>query len=183
MNRRAVFLDLNGTLVLPVKPERLDDLVAIPGASHAVARLVAAGFACPVVTAQSRIAKGHFSAADFHRWFEALARTWSACGALIDGPYLCPHRFAEPCPCKKPNTLLYEAAARDLRIDPARSYVIGDSPDDIEAAARLGAQSCLVRTGWGADPAVAARARADVTADSIVEAVDWVLAANQTDSR
>ena len=110
MNRRAVFLDLNGTLVLPVKPERLDDLVAIPGASHAVARLVAAGFACPVVTAQSRIAKGHFSAADFHRWFEALARTWSACGALIDDPYLCPHRFAEPCSCKKPNTLLYEAA-------------------------------------------------------------------------
>ena len=183
VNRRAVFLDLNGTLVLPLKPERLGDMVAIPGAAHAVARLVTAGFACPVVTVQSRIAKGHFSAADFHNWFQGFARTWRACGALIDGPYVCPHRFAEPCPCKKPNTLLYENAARDLRIDPARSFVIGDSPDDIEAAARLGAASCLVRTGWAADPAVAAKARPDATLDSIVEAVDWLLAAEQTRPR
>ena len=137
MNRRAVFLDLNGTLVLPVKPERLDDLVAIPGASHAVARLVAAGFACPVVTAQSRIAKGHFSAADFHRWFEALARTWSACGALIDGPYLCPHRFAEPCSCKKPNTLLYEAASSEDLEDLA-----------VQAATRAGRAA----SGWRSNP-------------------------------
>ena len=61
--------------------------------------------------------------------------------------------------------------------------MIGDSPDDIDAAARLGAASCLVRTGWAADPEVAAKARPDVTVDSIVEAVDWVLAANHTDSR
>jgi D-glycero-D-manno-heptose 1,7-bisphosphate phosphatase len=182
MNRRAVFLDLNGTLVLPLKPERLDDLVAIPGAAHAVARLVAAGFACPVVTVQSRIAKGYFSAADFRHWFEAFARSWSLDGARIDGPYVCPHRFTEPCPCKKPNTLLYEAAARHLPVDPSRSYVIGDSADDIEAAARLGAASCLVRTGWGADPEVPAKAPPDVTVDSIVEAVDWVLAAKQTSS-
>jgi len=179
MNRRAAFLDLNGTLVLPLTPERLDDLVAIPGAVHAVARLVAAGFACPVVTIQSRIAKGYFSAADFHYWFDAFARSWKAYGAIIDGPYVCPHRFAEPCPCKKPNTLLYEAAARDLNIDASRSFVIGDSPEDIEAATRLGAASCLVRTGWAGDPEVAAKARPDVAVDSIVEAVDWVLAVNQ----
>lgn len=180
MTRKAVFLDLNGTLVLPLKPERLDDLVAIPGAVHAVARLAAAGFACPVVTVQSRIAKGHFSADDFHHWFEAFAQAWHVRGALIEGPYVCPHRFAEPCSCKKPSTLLYETAVRDLGIDPARSFVIGDSPDDVEAAARLGAASCLVRTGWAADPGGSAKARPNATADSIVEAVDWVLAASQT---
>jgi histidinol phosphatase-like enzyme len=48
--RRAVFLDLNGTLVLPLKQQRLTDLTAIPGAVEAVARLTDAGFVCPVVT-------------------------------------------------------------------------------------------------------------------------------------
>lgn len=104
-------------------------------------------------------------------------------GCRDRGPPVCPHRIAEPCPCKKPNTLLYETAARDLDLDPSRSFVIGDSPDDIEAATRLRAASCLVRTGWAADSEVAAKARPDPTVDSIVEAVDWVLAASELDSR
>lgn len=33
--QRAVFLDLNGTFVLPLKPDRLDELVLIPGAAEA----------------------------------------------------------------------------------------------------------------------------------------------------
>ncbi len=66
---RAVFLDLNGTLVSPLKPDALDDLVLLPGAAEAIARLTAAGYVCPVVTVQSRIAKGLFSSADFEAWF------------------------------------------------------------------------------------------------------------------
>ena len=42
--RRAVFLDLNGTLVEPLKPERLDQLVLMPDVVGSVARLTAAGF-------------------------------------------------------------------------------------------------------------------------------------------
>lgn len=53
MNQRGVFLDLNGTLVQPLKPERLDALRLLPGVVEAVARLSAAGLICPVVTVQS----------------------------------------------------------------------------------------------------------------------------------
>ena len=106
---RAVFLDLNGTLVSPLKPDALDDLILLPGAAEAVARLTAAGYVCPVVTVQSRIAKGLFSLADFEAWFVRFAADLSAKGARVWGPYVCPHRFAEPCPCKKPNRLLYSA--------------------------------------------------------------------------
>lgn len=55
--KRAVFLDLNGTLALPVTVEKLGELRPVPGAAEAVARLCRAGFVCPVVTIQSRIAK------------------------------------------------------------------------------------------------------------------------------
>ena len=135
MNRRGVFLDLNGTLVEPLKQERLDELTLIPGAAEALARLTAAGFVCPVVTVQSRIAKGLFSMADFQAWFATFAADLKRQGALIVGPYVCPHRLAEPCPCKKPNVLLYERAASDHQLTAADCFVIGDSPDDIGAAA------------------------------------------------
>lgn len=45
-----MFLDLNGTLVEPLKQERPDELTLI-GVAESVARLTAAGFVCPVVTA------------------------------------------------------------------------------------------------------------------------------------
>jgi D-glycero-D-manno-heptose 1,7-bisphosphate phosphatase len=177
MNRRGVFLDLNGNLVEPLKQERLDELTLIPGVAEAVARLTAAGFVCPVVTVQSRISKGLFSISDFHTWFAVFAADLQAQGAILVGPYVCPHRYDEPCPCKKPNVLLYERAASDHQLTVADCFVIGDSPDDVRAARRLGALGCLVRTGWARDPRVVETAVRDasIVADSFGQAVDWIL--------
>ena len=177
--RRAVFLDLNGTLVLPLKPERLDDLTVIPGVAGAVARLSDAGLVCPVVTVQSRIAKGLFTSADFERWFALFAADLRSHGAHIVGPYVCPHRFAEPCACKKPSPILYERAATDHALSLSGSFVIGDSPSDVRAAQRIGARGLLVRTGWAADTDVVAAASADASAvvSSLAEAADWILEA------
>ena len=174
---RGVFLDLAGTLVQPLKPERLDESKLIPGVAEAIAHLSSAGFVCPVVTVQSRIAKGLWSFSDFERWFASLAAELKLQGAIVVGPYVCPHRFAEPCLCKKPNTLLYDRAAAEHRLNPMDSFVIGDSPDDVRAARRLGARGCLVRTGWAADPCVVEEAApdADLVAGSFGEAVDWIM--------
>jgi D-glycero-D-manno-heptose 1,7-bisphosphate phosphatase len=174
---RGVFLDLAGTLVEPLKPERLDQITLIPGVIQAIARLSAAGFVCPVVTVQSRIAKGLWSLPEFEKWFASLAASLEAQDARVVGPYVCPHRLADPCPCKKPNTLLYERAAAEHQIKVSDSFVIGDSPDDVRAARKLRARGCLVRTGWAADPAVAEAAAADasIIVYSFAEAVDWIL--------
>src|SRR4026207_504926 len=121
---RAVFFDLNGTLVTPIMVQNPNELAVVPDAIGALARLSSAGFACPVVTIQSGIAKGRFSQAAFDEWFAGFAAMLADQGAVIVGPYVCPHRFAAPCPCKKPNTYLYEQAARDHQIDLARSIVV-----------------------------------------------------------
>jgi D-glycero-D-manno-heptose 1,7-bisphosphate phosphatase len=174
---RGVFLDLAGTLVQPLKPERLDESKLILGVAEAIARLSSAGFVCPVVTVQSRVAKGLWSLSDFEKWFASLATELELQGAIIVGPYVCPHRFAEPYLCKKPNTLLYDRAAFEHQMNPMDSFVIGDSPDDVRAARRLGARGCLVRTGWAADPRVVEEAApdADIVAGSFGEAVDWIM--------
>jgi len=177
MKRRAVFLDLNGTLVMPILVDHPQQLVLIDGVADAVAKLSAAGFVCPVVTIQSRIEKGLFSAEEFHSWFAGFRKLLGRHGADVVGPYVCPHRFANPCACKKPNTLLYERAAGDHAIDLGRSFVVGDSAADVEAAARFGGRGCLVRTGWGAEDGELERATpyAKCVAQSLGDAVAWIL--------
>lgn len=177
MQRKAAFLDLNGTLVLPLKQERLSDLTPIHGAVSAVARLSNAGFVCPVVTVQSRIAKGLFSMDEFLDWFRDFSAEWKERGAILVGPYVCPHRYAERCACEKPNAFLYDLASRDHHIDQSRSFVVGDSPDDVRAATAIGARGCLVRTGWAADPQVVAAAASDAwcVGENLGEIVDRIL--------
>jgi D-glycero-D-manno-heptose 1,7-bisphosphate phosphatase len=172
---RAIFLDLNGTIVLPMKQETLEEMFLIPGADKAIRRLLAAGFACPVVTIQSRIEKGLFTEQAFHAWFADFFRKYEP---DVRGPCVCPHRYNQPCPCKKPSPLLYKQAARDLNLELSDSYVIGDSPEDVRAAKGFGGTACLVRTGWAAADAVveSIRSSADFIGPSIVEAVDWILA-------
>ena len=171
---RAVFLDLNGTIVLPLKQESLDEMTLIPGADLAIVRLLAAGFLCPVVTVQARIAKGLFTESEFRAWF---ADFFGNLGLDVKGPYICPHRYNDSCPCQKPNSFLYEQAAADWSIDLRRSYTIGDSPQDVEAARRFGGTGCLVRTGWAAEDKFLDEARpfAAFIGDSISDAVEWVV--------
>ena len=177
MKRRAIFLDLNGTLVLPIIVERLSELKPIDDASAAVANISKAGFVCPVVTIQSRIGKGLFSLEEFQEWFRNFAVEFRQHGAEVLGPYVCPHRFAEVCHCKKPNTFLYEQAATEHGIDLRRSFVIGDSAADVEAASRFGGCGILVRTGWAADEqkVKCGIPYASHVAQSLTDATSWVL--------
>ncbi len=171
---RAVFLDLNGTIVLPLKQESLDEMTLIPGADAAIKRLLAKGFICPVVTIQARIEKGLFTEKEFRSWFD---RFFGDLSVDVKGPYICPHRYTYRCPCEKPNLLLYEQAAHDFSIDLCRSYTIGDSLQDVEAARRFGGTGCLVRTGWASKHSVFEEARPSATfiGDTIVDAVNWIL--------
>ena len=171
---RAVFLDLNGTVVLPLKQDSLDELTLIPGADLAITRLLAAGLLCPIVTVQARIEKGLFTETEFRTWFADFFRNL---GLDVKGPYICPHRYNRPCRCEKPNSFLYDQAASELSLDLNRSYTIGDSPQDVQAACRFGGTGCLVRTGWAAEDRYLEEARASAAfiGDTIADAVDWII--------
>jgi D-glycero-D-manno-heptose 1,7-bisphosphate phosphatase len=174
--RSAVFLDLNGTLVLPVQAESPGEYREIAGARDAVRQLCAAGFGCPVVTVQSRIAKGVYSEVAFRDWFDAFAAEWRAAGAVLLGPYLCPHRSADGCDCAKPKTRLYLDAAAELGIaDLAGSFVVGDTEGDLLAARAIGARAYLVRTGWGPKPGDPLDAAADFVGDDLPTIVPWII--------
>lgn len=98
--------------------------------------------------------------------------------AFLDGPYICPHRYAVPCACKKTGGALYRRAAAELQIDLASSFVVGDSLDDMKAARLLGCRSVLVRTGWQVTPEVE-DLRYHI-AEDVLAASHWIVASHMS---
>lgn len=162
---------------MPLLVEAPSQLRLIAGIGAAVAELSKAGLICPVVTIQSRISKGLFSMDQFLNWFREFRAELGELGGHVVGPYVCPHRFKDPCECKKPAAFLYRLAADEHGLNLRRSFVIGDSAADVAAAHGFGGRSCLVRTGYGSDEREVARAQpyAPFIADSFADAVNWVL--------
>ncbi|MEO8257248.1 MAG: HAD family hydrolase [Acidobacteriota bacterium] len=182
---RAVFLDRDGTLIEDAHYlDRTDRVALYPWSVDAVRLLNRAGLRVIVVTNQSGIARGFFSAAivdDLHRHISALL---AAGGARIDAYYYCPHHpqgrvegYTQVCDCRKPAPGLVDRAARDLGVDPRQSFVVGDRWLDVRLARAVGARGVLVRTGHGV--AEAAEPAPDVTADAVTDnligATSWIL--------
>ena len=133
--RPAVFLDRDGTLVHDGGYlHRPEDYRRLPGVAEGLALLRDAGYRLVVVTNQSGIGRGYFGAGDLARFQEALVKDLRALGIELDGSYVCPHRPDEGCPCRKPRPGLVHRAIRDLHLDPARSFAVGDRLRDVELA-------------------------------------------------
>jgi histidinol phosphatase-like enzyme len=93
-----------------------------------------------------------------------------AVGAKIDGVYYCPHEQDPPCICRKPEPGMLFAAAREHHVDVGSSWMIGDSEKDVEAGRRAGCRTARILR-----PNVSADGKADVIAQSLLEAVQGIL--------
>lgn len=144
----AVFFDRDGTLMEEVHYCKDPSQVrAIAGADSALARLRAAGFLNVVITNQSGIGRGTISMDEYTAVANELARRLDH---HIDATYFCPDTPDNAGPRRKPGTGMIEEAVRDLQIDLARSWFVGDKAIDIECGRAAGLRTILVRTGYGA---------------------------------
>jgi D-glycero-D-manno-heptose 1,7-bisphosphate phosphatase len=183
--RPAIFLDRDGTLNVDVGYlHALDQLELFPWTVDALRLLKRAGFALVVVTNQSGIAQGLIEEGFVEAAHAELQRRLEAEGAGVDGYYYCPHhpmgsvaRYRAECACRKPRPGMIEAAVRDLDIDAARSWVIGDKWMDVDLGHAVGARGILVRTGWGRfqEARRGDGRRADAVCDNLMHAVSVIL--------
>jgi len=185
----AAFLDRDGTIIEEVgyldRPERI---TLYPYAADAIRALNRAGIRIVMVTNQSGVARGFFDEAVVDACHRRIAEILRQGGAHIDAYYYCPHHpdgrvpgYAISCECRKPGRALVDRAARELQIDPERSFTVGDRWVDIALARTIGARGILVRTGYGAD--VEHRPpkglQADAVVDNLAGAASWILASNR----
>ena len=155
----AVFLDRDGTLNVENGFIRSPDQLEIfPGAADALKRLRVAGFRLVVLTNQPVIARGEASEEDVEAVHRKLEWELGLQGAYLDAIYYCPHHpdrgfpgerpeLKMPCECRKPGLGLLHQACREVGLDPARSWMVGDTTMDLELARRGGLHSVLVQTG------------------------------------
>ncbi len=176
----AVFLDRDGTLNEEVDylsdPEQL---VLIPGAAAAVARLNARHIPVVVVTNQSGIGRGKYSWQDFDAVMRRMEALLAQEGAHLDAIYASPHHAkgqgeyaVVDHPERKPNPGMLQRAAEEHGLDLARSWMVGDKDIDLEAGRRAGCQVALVRTGYGTE---VDGALADLVAENLPEALAGIL--------
>jgi D-glycero-D-manno-heptose 1,7-bisphosphate phosphatase len=178
MPREAVFLDRDGTLIEEVHYLAVPEQVRlISGAAEAVRKLNDVGMLVVVVTNQAGVARGYFPESNVAEVHAQLSSLLAERGAKVDAFYYCPHHPTEGvghyrvnCDCRKPKPGLLLTAARDLDIDLARSWMIGDKLADAEAGTVAGCRAILVRTGHGHELPNEAN-----TVDDIAIAVERVL--------
>jgi histidinol-phosphate phosphatase family protein len=155
MSRRAVFLDKDGTLIenVPYNVDRTRIRLA-PKAIDALLLLSGLGYELIVVSNQPGVALGLFPAGALNAVEEHLNDLFLAHGFKLADCYWCPHHpdgvvrdYALTCTCRKPMPGLLHVAAREHDIDLARSWLIGDILNDVEAGNRAGCRTILLDVG------------------------------------
>jgi D-glycero-D-manno-heptose 1,7-bisphosphate phosphatase len=183
--RPAVFLDRDGTIIEDVGYLDVIERIALfPWSVDSIRALNRAGLPVVIVTNQSGVARRYFTEAFVEETHRALDRLLAAGGARVDAYYYCPHHpdgtvaeYRRQCDCRKPARGLVDRAARDLGLDPERSYVVGDKWLDVGLARAVGARAILVRTGTGAveERRPPAGVAADAVVDNLAAAASWIL--------
>ena len=148
--QKCVFLDRDGVL----NRERgeytykLDEFEVLPGVPEALRLLKQNGYLLIVVTNQGGIAKKLYSKADV---IACHSKLQDSCDSLVDAIYYAPGHpnFSESL-SRKPDSLMLERAMAKYNIDPAQSWMVGDSLRDIEAAEKVGVRSILVGDKYNA---------------------------------
>lgn len=151
----VVFLDRDGVLNIDIGYLwQSQDWVWVHGAVEAIRQFNQKGWPVVVVTNQSGVARGYYREEDVQELHEWLNRELAQFGAHIDRFYYCPHHvkgtlphYQRECECRKPQPGMIRKGMEELQADPARSFLIGDKPSDLEAAAAAGIRGYLFTGG------------------------------------
>jgi D-glycero-D-manno-heptose 1,7-bisphosphate phosphatase len=177
--QKAVFMDRDGTVSEEIG--YMYDAGLYKPFSYsgpAIRRINDSGMKAVLITNQSGIGRGYFDDAMVHKVHDILRAELARHSAKLDGIYYCPHVPDAGCDCRKPLPGLLRRAQKDLDLNLAGSYVIGDKYLDIETARAVGAKGILVLTGYGREEYQSHKADAqqpDLVAENLAEAVEAIL--------
>lgn len=163
MNKqKAIFLDRDGTINKYVGFLRnINDFQLIDTVADAIKSINSSGYLTIVVTNQPVIARGEVTYEQLDEIHKKMETELGLKGAYIDAIYYCPHHpdkgyegevieLKKECDCRKPKPGMLIYAAADFNIDLEKSYMIGDSENDIKAGIAAGCK-CILINGQDSD--------------------------------
>ena len=157
MSLKTVFIDRDGV----INVNRSDhvkswgELEFLPNALTGLALLTSHGFDSFVVTNQAVVGRGLITQSELDVIHDRMIAAIATHGGRVNAILACPHRPEARCGCRKPAPgLLFEARTR-YAVDLQEAILIGDHPNDLEAARLAGCRSLLVLSGrvaqWPSD--------------------------------
>ena len=126
-----------------------EEWIPIKGSLEAIARLSQAGYEVVIITNQSGVGRGLFSADMLAQIHVRMIDYVQQYGGKIQSVLFCPHHPNDGCECRKPLDGLYQELASRLNVNYSGVYSVGDSVRDLLAAKKAGASPVLVKTGNG----------------------------------
>ena len=154
--QKAVFLDRDGTINKYVGFMRdIESFELIDGVADAIKEINKSGYLAIVVTNQPVIARGEVTYEELNLIHNKMETLLGNEGAYLDAIYYCPHHphsgyegeipeLKFDCDCRKPKPGMLLKAAKDYNIDLSRSYMVGDSENDVAAGNAAGCNSVLL---------------------------------------
>ena len=165
--QQAVFMDRDGTVNRYVGFLRdPSQMQLLPGVSEAIRKLNDSVYLSVIVTNQPVISRGEVTYDQLREIHDAMETLLGMDGAYIDRLYFCPHHpdsgfegeikaLKIDCECRKPKPGMLIRASKELNIDLSRSWMIGDSENDIKAGKAAGCRTALIGDGnYGQDMSV-----------------------------
>ena len=143
--QKAIFLDRDGTVNEYVGFLRnIDEFKLIENTAEAIKKINSSEYLAIIVTNQPVIARGEVTYEELKQIHKKMETLLGQEGAYLDGIYYCPHHpksgfegeikeLKIECECRKPKPGMLLKAAKDFNIDLEKSWIIGDSENDILA--------------------------------------------------
>jgi len=153
--RKAVFLDKDGTIIPDVPYNVNPDLISLQeGVIEGLQLLQEQGYVFVVISNQAGVARGYFEWEALENVKHKIDFLLSDAGIQIEKYYFCPHhpqgklpQYSISCSCRKPEPGMILQALKDLNIDPAKSWMIGDILNDVEAGNKAGCRTVIIKNG------------------------------------
>jgi D,D-heptose 1,7-bisphosphate phosphatase len=152
---KAVFIDRDGTLIKNIPYNANPALIEFEAAAIETLRaLKKNNFLLILISNQSGIARGFFTADELEEMHRALQHVLLQFNVQLDAVYYCPHHpegkikiYSTDCNCRKPKPGLILQAAKEHDIDVSNSWMVGDILNDVEAGNTAGCKTILLDNG------------------------------------
>jgi len=175
--RRAVFLDRDGVVNVFPGPGQFvlsrEMFRFMPGVAEAIARLRRHGFFIALITNQSGVGRGLMPLSALHDIHDVMQQQLGE--HAFEAIYYCPHHPDDNCGCRKPSPAMIQQACREHGLDPAASFVVGDSGRDIEMGRAAGCRTILCREALPKPGALKPQYVPNHFSLDLGSAADWIL--------
>tara|TARA_Y100000768_G_C23865645_1_gene627897 strand:+ start:201 stop:737 length:537 start_codon:yes stop_codon:yes gene_type:complete len=151
MTEKYIILDRDGVINYESSEyiKKPNEWNPIPGSLEAIKILTENSFKIIVITNQSGINRGIISYDNFIMINLKMNEAVDKSGGEIHSLLYSPHTPFEKSSTRKPECGMFLHAAQRYNFDLSKTYAVGDSPRDIEAAISAKCKPLAVRTGNG----------------------------------